>query len=102
MLVRLILCIDDESLLNRLQQAFKDADVQLACHDHPKSAWQKAIRSCADVVVISRSLIPKPDEVSIALLNELPERPTTVILQDAEDSEAQARLVAMGADTVLD
>jgi DNA-binding NtrC family response regulator len=102
MLVRLILCIDQESLLAPLKQAFEDADVQLECHSRRKSAWQKAIRSCADVVVISKSLIPEPDEVSIALLNELPEHPTTVILQDAGDSESQAKLVAMGADTVLD
>src|SRR4030042_762205 len=102
MLVRLVFCIDDESLLNRLKQSFADMDLLLECHGHSQSAWQEAIRSCADVIVISKSLIPQPDEVSIALLNELPEHPTTVILQDAGDSEAQARLVAMGADTVLD
>ena len=102
MLIRLTLCIKDQSIMNRLQRAFADTDLLLECHSHPKSAWQNAIRSCADVIVIGKSLIPKPDEVSIALLNELPEHPTTVILQDDGDSEAQARLVAIGADTVLD
>ena len=102
MLVRLILCIDDESLLSRLKQAFADTDLLLECHGQHQSAWQKAIRSCADVIVISKSLIPQPEDVSVALLNELPERPTTVILQDDGDSEVQARLVAIGADTILD
>ena len=102
MLVRLTLCIDDPPLLKRLKQEFAETDLLLECHGHAKSAWQKAIRSCADVIVISKSLIPPPDEVNLALLNELPERPTTVILQDDGDSEAQAKLVAIGADTVLD
>ena len=102
MLVRLTFCIDDESLLDRLRQAFVDTDLLLECHGHHKSAWQKAIRSCADVIVISKSLIPQPVDVSVALLNELPEHPTTVILHGDVDSEAQARLVAIGADTVLD
>ncbi|MGB6045092.1 MAG: sigma 54-interacting transcriptional regulator [Pirellulales bacterium] len=101
MLVRLILCIDDQSLLKQLKNAFADTDLLLECHGHLQSAWQNAIRSCGDVIVISKSLIPPPEEVSIALLNELPERPTTVVLQDDGGSEALARLVAIGADTIL-
>ena len=102
MLIRLLLCIDAPSLLSHLKRAFVDADILLECHGHPQSAWQHAIRSCADVIVISGSLIPHPDEVGIGLLNELPERPTTVILRGNVDSEAQAQLVAFGADAVLD
>ena len=101
MLARLIFCIDNSSLLKQLKRAFAETDLLLECHGDSASAWRMAIRSCADVIVISESLIPRPDEVSIALLNELPERPTTVILQDDGDIEAQARLVAIGADTVL-
>lgn len=102
MLIRLALCMDDPVTLNRLKRAFAETDLQLECHGHRQHAWQNAIRSCADVIVISKSLIPHPIDVSIALLNELPEQPTTVVLlNDGGDSEAQARLVAMGADTVL-
>jgi len=102
MLVRLALCIDDRPLLDLLKRAFTDTDLMLEVHSNPPSIWQKAIRSCADVIVISKSLIPQPEEGSISLLNELPEHPTTVILHSDEDSEAQARLVAAGADVVLD
>ena len=102
MLFRLVLCIDDPPLLDRLRRAFASTDVLLECHGQAQTAWQKAIRSCADVIVISKSLIPPPDEVSVGLLNELPEHPTTVVLQDDKDVEVQAHLVAIGVDAVLD
>ncbi|WP_343052737.1 sigma-54 interaction domain-containing protein [Desulfoluna butyratoxydans] len=51
--------------------------------------------------MIHRSLIPKPEEAGISLLNNLPEKPTTVILHESDTPEAYAGLVAQGADVVL-
>ena len=58
MLVRLVLCIDDQALLSRLKRTFNDTDLLLESHSQATSAWQSAIRSCGDVIVISKSLIP--------------------------------------------
>ncbi|MBN1855210.1 MAG: sigma-54-dependent Fis family transcriptional regulator [Pirellulales bacterium] len=102
MLIRLILCIDDKGILKHLKQSLTETDLFLECYSHPHTVWQKAIRSCGDVIVISKSLIPQPVDINIDMLNDLPERPTTVILHSDEDPEAQAQLVAAGADVVLD
>ena len=66
-----------------------------------KNIWQKVVRSCGDIIVISESLIPGPSDMGIAILNDLPENPTTVVLHDRDSSEEFAQLVAAGADVVL-
>jgi len=59
------------------------------------------VRSCGDVFLVSKSLVPRPIESSVTLLNNLPEKPTTIILDDRESSEEHANLLASGADVVL-
>ena len=78
MLVRLILCIADRSLQEHLRKSFSQTDLLLECFGHLSSPWQKVIRSCGDIIVVSRSMIPSPVEMGISMLNELPENPTTV------------------------
>ncbi len=51
--------------------------------------------------LISRILIPRPLEASVAILNNLPEKPITIILDDRESSKAHADLLGAGADMVL-
>ena len=45
--------------------------------------------------------MPAQIESSIAMLNELPETPTTVVLHNSDSSEEHAQLVGAGADVVL-
>ena len=59
------------------------------------------VRSGCDVIVISQSLILRPVDSGIAILNELPENPTTVIIHDIDSAEEHAQLAAFGADVVL-
>jgi DNA-binding NtrC family response regulator len=59
------------------------------------------VRSGCDVIVISEALIPYPKDNSIAILNELPENPTTVIIHESDSAEEHAQLAAAGADVVL-
>jgi two-component system response regulator AtoC len=66
-----------------------------------KAQWQELVRSCGDVFVLSKSLVPRPIESSVTLLNNLPENPTTIILDDQESSEEHANILASGADVVL-
>ena len=99
MLTRLVLALKNKGLQNNLEQRISHSDILL--ESYSKSAWQKVLQSCGDVIVISEALIPLPIESGIAMLNNLPEHPTTVIFSDHDSSEEHAQLVAAGADVVL-
>ncbi|MFH1155378.1 MAG: sigma-54 dependent transcriptional regulator [Pseudomonadota bacterium] len=101
MLIRLVLAMKNKELQQYLEKKFADYDVQLKSCGQLRSPWQKLVRSCGDIFVVGESVIPKPIESGIAMLNSLPENPTTIILLDNESSEEHAQLVAAGADVVL-
>ena len=101
MLTRLVLAIINKGLQSHLEQNVSNPDVLLESYGHGKNAWQKVLQSCGDVIIISESLIPLPIDSGIAMLNNLPEHPTTVILSDHDSTEDHAKLVAAGADVVL-
>ncbi len=101
MLIRVTCAISEKKLLPELKNRLSQLDVQLEITREQKIPWQEMVRSCADIFIISRRLIPRPIESNIALLNELPEKPVTIILDDRESSEEHAALLAMGADVVL-
>jgi len=101
MLIRLVFAIRNKPLQRRLEKSFSVSDVQVKSCRQLKTAWQELVRSCGDIIVVSGSMIPNPIETGIAMLNDLPEKPTTVILHDTDSSEEHARLVAAGADVVL-
>ena len=101
MLTRMILVLNDKELQRHLEEGISLTNVQVECLGHEKNSWQKVVQSCGDVIVISESFVPLPAESGIAMLNNLPENPVTVVLQDVDSSEQQARLMAAGADVVL-
>ena len=102
MLTRLIFSLKDKSLQELLEKNFLVfPDVQVESYVQDENLWRRVIEGCGDIIVISESLIPRPLEANITLLNTLPETPTTVILHDFDSSEAHARLMAAGADVVL-
>ncbi len=101
MLVRLTLAVKNRRLQEYLERRLSLPDVRVECFTHPKDTWQKVVRSCGDVIVISKSFLLRPLDNGIALLNNLPENPTTIILNDGDSSEELARLTAAGADLAL-
>lgn len=102
MLSRLVLAVNNRSLQKHIEKsASSHADVLLDCCGSENDVWQRVVQSCGDVIVVSESLIPSPVESGIAILNNLPEHPTTVILSDHDSAEKHAQLVASGADVVL-
>ncbi|MBI9092684.1 MAG: sigma-54-dependent Fis family transcriptional regulator [Desulfobacterium sp.] len=101
MLIRVICAIKGKKLQTDLEKRLSNFDVQLKMFGKNKTQWQELVRSCGDVFVMSKSLIPRPIESSVTLLNNLPEKPTTIILDDRESSEEHANLLASGADVVL-
>jgi len=101
MLIRVACAISEQKLLPEIKNWLSQLDVQLKITKDKKKPWQEMIRSCADIFIISRKLIPKPLESNIATLNELPEKPVIIILNDRESPEEHANLLATGADVVL-
>lgn len=101
MLIRVGLSVKSSSMQKHLEEALSYSDVRVESFGHLRTSWEKVVRSGCDVIVISESLIPHPTENSIAMLNELPENPTTVILHGSDSAEEHAHLAAAGADMVL-
>lgn len=101
MLPRLVFSIDNNILQKHLKDSLLPSGAQIICSGQIKNPWQFVVQSCGDIIVISESFIPPPVESSIAVLNNLPEAPTTVIIHDFDSSEEHAKLMAAGADVVL-
>ena len=101
MLIRVGLAIKDSRLQKYLAKKLMDADVRVEVFGPPRSVWQNALRQGFDVIVISEGFVLRPVDNGIAILNELPENPTTVIIHDSESLEEHAQLAAAGADVVL-
>jgi two-component system response regulator AtoC len=101
MLIRVVCAIKEKKLQADFKKRLSNFDVQLKMLGKDKAQWQELVRSCGDVFVVSKSLVPRPIESSVTLLNNLPEKPTTIILDDQESSEEHAYLLASGADVVL-
>ena len=101
MLIRLACAVKEKMIRSTIEKKMADLDIQLRFFKPHRLSWQALARSCADVFVVSSSLIPKPVDSSIALLNDLPENPVTVVLHDKASSEEHARLLASGIDVVL-
>jgi two-component system response regulator AtoC len=101
MLLRIILVLKDERLETFFRGHFAQSDLRVESFGRLKNPFQKAVRTSGDIFVIETRLMPKPIESAIALLNDLPENPTSILLSDNDTSKGQADLLASGADVVL-
>lgn len=101
MLIRVACALNEKKLLAELERRLSQMDVQLKIAREEKRPWDEMIRSCADIFIFSRKLIPKPVESNLSILNELPEKPVIILLNDRESPEENANLLATGADVVL-
>ncbi|MBU1169951.1 MAG: sigma 54-interacting transcriptional regulator [Proteobacteria bacterium] len=102
MLIRLVLAIKNKELLTEVAHYFEDvSDLQIKDLSRNKRVWQTLVRSCGDIFIVSDSMIPKPAESNIGILNNLPEKPITIVLHANNSAEDHAHLLAAGADAVL-
>ncbi len=101
MLIRLTLAIKDNALQRHLERKLSQPDVRVDAFGQISDTWQRLLRNCGDIIVIGAGLIPRPVDIGISTLNNLPEQPTTVVLSDSDDSEKLAQFTAAGADVVL-
>ena len=100
MLIRMALAVRDKSLQRHLADKLTSSDVRVESFADLRFAWQNVIRSGCDVIVISEDLILHPADNGIAILNELPENPTTVVIHGSDSAEENAQLAAAGADVL--
>mgnify|MGYP001812500174 FL=1 len=101
MFIRVGIAIRDKKLQRYLKQRLSDSDVRVEAFGPLRSVWQQVMRCGCDVLILSESIVLRPTDHGIAILNELPESPTTVIIHDRDSSEEHAQLAAAGADVVL-
>ncbi|MFZ5573065.1 MAG: sigma-54 interaction domain-containing protein [Thermodesulfobacteriota bacterium] len=101
MLLRLVLAIKNKSLEVFLTERFAQPDVRVESVGNCANPFQKAVKTSGDIFVLNTKLMPKPPESAIALINDLPENPTTIVLHNSDSPEEHANLVAWGADVVL-
>ena len=101
MLIRIACTIRDKKLFAHIKQYLSDLDVQLISSHNGQTPWQELIGSCADIFIFSLANIPKPVETSISVINDLPEKPTTIVLHEQNSTEAHVKLMSSGVDVVL-
>jgi len=101
MLLRVVTALENEELDKKIRKRLSRMDVITESFWHLKNPFQKTVRTSGDVIIISTALMPRPIDSSIALLNDLPDNPTTIVLHDSSSQEENANLLAQGADVVL-
>ncbi len=101
MLLRLVLVIKDKTFVNFLNKYFDDSNVWIDSIGHFKNPLQKVLQTNGDVFLIDTKLFPKHIDSTLALLNDLPENPTIVVLSENNSPKKHAEFITWGADIVL-
>lgn len=101
MLIRLACAVKEKNIVSFLKKNLPESGLLLTWINLRAKIWPVLESTGADLMVISRSLIPRPVGKNLAALKQLPETPLTVILDDRSDAGAHAELVVAGADQVL-
>jgi DNA-binding NtrC family response regulator len=101
MLTRVIVAVEPRSRLRRIRDLLKGPGVSLEPVLPRGAPWEEIARSTADLVVVSRGLIPKPLEDAISLVRGSPESPAIVVIAERDDADDRARLLAIGCEAVV-
>jgi len=97
----MVLALANESLEKSLEHGIAMTDIEIEGVSKYADSWQRVVQSCADIIVISESVLPEPVESGIGVLTSLPEGPTTVILHNDDSTDVQASFIAAGAHSAL-
>lgn len=101
MLIKLVFAIPDTRLEQELIQKLASPDVQTERFGNLPNSLQNIMQSCADVIIVSEKILPRPIDSGIAMLYNLPETPTVLILHDSDSARKHAEIMAAGADVAL-
>ena len=99
--MRIALGLHDLKLEKILAKYFSENGEQVKTYGRLRRPWQKLVHDCGDIIVISETYIPQPVESGLTQLNNLPEKPISVVICEKDAPEENVRLVAAGADLVF-
>src|SRR4051812_32121066 len=102
MLGHVLLAVSDARLRARLRRTLSQADVLVENVENRDELWSHLSRTSSDMLLVSRTLVPEPAGDTIAAIRGLPDSPEVVVLDDGEDPEDRAQLLAAGTFAVLD
>jgi len=100
-LIRVTLAVDDSALRQRLRRRLARPDILVEIPRARKNLWERIVLEPADVVIISRSLLPDLLKDKMMQLQNHPDVPAVVVLSNSTYPEEHARLLAEGCDTLL-
>ncbi len=101
MIIRITLAVTNKHQRKMLADQLEAPDMAISTIQSSGKMWPKLLNQSGDVVILSQDILPEPIESSIAMLNDLPESPTTVVLTPHDSPQTQAFLLGHGCDTVL-
>ncbi|MFC1498236.1 hypothetical protein ACFLS1_07190, partial [Verrucomicrobiota bacterium] len=99
MIIRVVLAIDDKSLRKELRDIIAGPDVLVDTVNKRHLLWEHISKESGDIIVVSRSLVPSPEKMSV--LKELPESPCVIVIMEQPNAEEEAAFLAGGCDAVL-
>ena len=101
MILRTALALSNVELAKRISEQLVSSDNLVESISTDGSFWSRLVRCGSDLIILAEGLIPEPIEHSMALLNGLPESPTTIVLARSDSPGDHARLLEANCDTVL-
>ena len=102
MIARVILALDQSEPRKQLRRALARPDVLVEIAPSKTQLWQHLDEVTADLIVVSRSLLPDPPEHVLNVAHALPDAPGVVVIIDVDDPTEIAELLAAGCEAVLE
>ena len=99
MIIRAVLAIDNNVMRKNLFEILSRLDVLVEAVDKRHLLWEHISKESGDLIVVSRSLVPSPEEMQV--LREMPESPLVIVILEHPDAEEEAAFLAAGCDAVL-
>ncbi len=101
MLIRILLVIEEPGLYRRVSRLIAQPNVLVLAAASAEGLWEGLARESADLVVVERSAFTNPPGEFISALRKLPDRAELIVLQQREDPQDRASLLAAGCFAVL-
>ncbi len=101
MIRNLLIAVDHPTLQHQIQKRLAREDVVVEVPRSRGSIWKRVARETCDMVVLSKSLLPRPAQDLLKTLSQIPDAPAVVVVTERNDPEERAALIAAGAEEVL-
>jgi len=101
MILNVLVAVDHPTLQHQIQRRLAREDVIVEIPRNRGNIWKRMARETCDVVVLSKSLLPRPAKDLLQTLSQIPDSPAVVVFTERNDPEERAALIAAGAEEVL-